>query len=76
MSVGFLNIKDEDKYPVEVVRVLREGYKAYYDLIMKQTTMYETTANSARQLHTSLVQSMTSDYMNVLTKFAGFKGNK
>ena len=71
-----LNIKDEDKYPAEVVRVLREGYKAYYDLIMKQTTMYETTANSARQLHTSLVQSMTSDYMNVLTKFAGFKGNK
>lgn len=71
-----LTIKDEDKYPSEVVRVLREGFKAYYDLVMKQTTMYESTANSARQLHTNLVQSMTSEYMTVLTKFAGYKGKK
>lgn len=71
-----MTIKDEDKYPSEVVRVLREAFKAHYDLIMKQTTMYETTANSARQLHTNLVQSMTSDYMTILTKFAGYKGNK
>ena len=67
-------ITDENKYPVEVTRAARDVFKAHADKLMKITTSYETAMNTARQININLVQAMTSDYMAVLSKFAGYKG--
>lgn len=68
--------KSEDKLPADMVRAARESFKAEYNKIMEITKSYETAMNTARQMNTSFVQDMTTEYMTLLTKFAGFKGKK
>lgn len=70
------DVKGEDKIPAEILRATRAAVKAEYTLEMEVTKQYESALNSARNYNTGYVQEMTTEYMNLLTKFASFKGKK
>lgn len=68
--------KKGDTIPAEIVRAGTDYVKAMYNFSMEVTRTYETAMNSVRNLNTSLIQEMCSEYMAALGKFASFKGTK
>lgn len=65
-----------DKYPTDVKTKYNAAVSAYSSIITKEISMTETAVNQARAKNTSALETMTSEYMGILSKFAGFKGKK
>lgn len=74
-ELGSLGKKGES-IPTEIVRAATDAVKAQYNFAMEVTRTYETAMNSVRNLNTSLIQEMCTEYMAALGKFASFKGTK
>ena len=68
--------KKGDTIPAEITRAATDHVKAMYNYAMEVTRTYETAMNSVRNLNTSLIQEMCTEYMAALGKFASFKGTK
>ena len=68
--------KKGDTIPAEITRAATDHVKAMYNYAMEVTRTYETAMNSVRDLNTSLIQEMCTEYMAALGKFASFKGTK
>ncbi|MCM1532733.1 MAG: hypothetical protein NC114_10755 [Ruminococcus flavefaciens] len=68
--------KKGDTIPTEVVRAATDHVKAMYNYAMEVTRTYENAMNAVKNLNTSLIQEMCTEYMSALTKFANFKGTK
>lgn len=68
--------KKADTIPSEVIRAATDSVKAAYKYAMDVTSTYEGAMNTVRNLNTTLIQEMCSEYMTALTKFANFKGSK
>jgi len=68
--------KKGDTVPADIVRAATDFVKAMYNYSMEITRTYESAMNTAKNLNTSLIQEMCTEYMTALTKFANFKGTK
>lgn len=68
--------KSGEKAPDGIIRGATDLVKAHYNKAMEITRTYEAAMNSVRNLNTSLIQEMCTEYMSALGKFASFKGTK
>lgn len=76
LDVNASKIDDEKEYPSAIINAARDMAKGEIDMNVKLITAANTALNRARDVTTNQLQAMTSEYMSVLTKFAGFKGKK
>lgn len=65
-----------DKYPTDVKTKYNAAVSAYSSIITKEISMTESAVNNARAKNTSALETMTSEYMGILSKFSGYKGKK
>lgn len=71
-----IEFKDEDKYPVEIIRSARACAQQLVSNVTTNYSMLEAACNNARGANVKYVQDMTSEYMTVLSKFASIKSEK
>lgn len=65
-----------DKYPTELKGKYQNALNAITTQFTTALTFLEGAVNTARGKNTSYLQTMTSEYMSVLSKFAGYKKKK
>lgn len=65
-----------DKYPTDLRTKYNTCVSQLSGAVTKSLSMTESAVNSARAKNTSMLENMTSEYMSILSKFAGYKGKK
>lgn len=65
-----------EKFPTDVKTKYNTAISSASAMITKQLSMTESAINNARAKNTASLQAMTSEYMGILSKFAGYKGKK
>lgn len=72
-----LDVLGKDDNRASSVTAAAKAYaNAYSKRTVSQIQLGETACNNARGMNISYVQKMTSEYMTVLTRFAGYKEKK
>lgn len=72
-----IELFDKDDKTAGAVKSSASQYlNAYSKKIVNILQMNETACSNAQGMNTSFVQTMTTEYMNALTRFAGYKEKK
>lgn len=72
-----IEVFDKDDKTAQAVKSSVSSYlNAYSKKIVTTLQMSETACSNAQGMNTSFVQTMTTEYMNALTRFAGYKEKK
>lgn len=72
-----IEVFDKDDTTAQAVKSSVSTYlNAYSKKIVNILQMNETACSNAQGMNTSFVQTMTTEYMNALTRFAGYKEKK
>ncbi len=65
-----------EKFPTDLKTKYNTAISSGSAMITKTLSMTESAINNARAKNTASLQAMTSEYMGILSKFAGYKGKK
>lgn len=74
-SAGVMN-EASDKLPTELVAKAKTYVGALCSRLTKELTLKEGIYNNLRARNTKYIQAMTGEFMNALSKYAGYKGKK
>lgn len=75
-ETAFNEDKIKGKLPEEAAKAAKQLMTATGTSITSYLTMHEGAINTARDKNTKYLQEMSSEYMSVLTKFAGIKSQE
>lgn len=65
-----------EKFPTDLKTKYNAAISSGSAIVTKTLSMTESAINNARAKNTSCLETMTSEYMGILSKFAGYKGKK